>query len=195
MVDKNNNKLIAGVDEVGRGPLAGPVIACAVILNPDKPISGLRDSKKLSPKKRESLAQQIHEQALSVGIGRAEAAEIDDINILQASLVAMERALRALDIEPQLILVDGNKTFDSPIPQKAIIGGDDLYPEISAASIVAKVLRDNEMIALDGLYPEYGFASHKGYPTKVHREAIKSHGVTPLHRRSYAPVRALLVED
>jgi ribonuclease HII len=185
-------KLIAGVDEVGRGPLAGAVVAAAVILDPEKPIEGLTDSKKLSEKKREKLSEEIKEKALSWCIARAEVEEIDEINILQASLLAMKRAVEGLHIQPEHVLIDGNRCPDMPYSMKAIVKGDAIEPSIGAASIIAKVARDQEMVALDKVYPEYGLAGHKGYPTKKHMEAIKEHGITDIHRRSFAPVRKII---
>lgn len=185
-------KIIAGVDEVGRGPLAGPVVTAAVILDPNNPIEGLNDSKKLSQKKREALAVEIMAKALAYSYGRAEFDEIDDINILQATLLAMQRAVAGLSIKPTLVLVDGNRTPDFSIPAKAIIKGDGKIAEISAASIIAKVLRDNEMCEMDRLYPGYGFSGHKGYPTKGHLSALNSLGVCPIHRLTFAPVRKRL---
>lgn len=184
--------LHAGVDEVGRGPLAGPVVAAAVILNPDRPIAGLADSKKLSEKRREQLADEIRQHALAWSLGRAEVEEIDAINILQASLLAMQRAVAGLQLEPELVLIDGNRCPALEYPAQAIIKGDSLVPAISAASIIAKVSRDQEMRGLDVEFPGYGLASHKGYPSKTHLEALHSLGVTPIHRRSYAPVRRVL---
>ncbi|ALH96753.1 ribonuclease HII [Acinetobacter equi] len=184
---------IAGADEAGRGPLVGSVVAAAVILDPNNPIEGLNDSKKLTEKKREKLFIEIKEKALAWAIAESSAEEIDEINILQASLLAMRRAVEKLNIQPDHVLVDGNK-----IPQglmmscDAIIGGDALHPEISAASILAKVTRDHAMIELDAKYPQYGFAKHKGYPTKAHFEAIAEHGVIAEHRRSFGPVRKVL---
>lgn len=185
-----NQPLIAGVDEVGRGPLAGAVVAAAVILDPSKPIHGLTDSKKLTPRQRERLAIEIQASALAFAFGRAEVAEIDQFNILQASLLAMQRAVSALTITPQLILVDGNCLPTLTIPARAIVGGDLTEPCISAASIIAKVMRDAEMSQLDQQYPGYGWADNKGYPTAAHRLALRHLGVTPWHRRSFAPVRA-----
>lgn len=185
-------RLFAGVDEVGRGPLAGPVVAAAVILDPQRPIEGLRDSKQLTQRRREVLAQQIREQSLCWSLGRAEVEEIDRINILQASLLAMQRAVEGLGMQPELALVDGNHCPQLSCAAKTIIKGDALVPAISAASIIAKVARDDEMVQLDEQYPGYGFASHKGYPSKLHLEALKMLGVAPIHRRSYAPVRRLL---
>ncbi|MRX28316.1 ribonuclease HII [Kangiella sp. HZ709] len=185
-------QFIAGVDEVGRGPLAGPVVAAAVILDPRKPIQGLADSKKLSEAKREALSHEIKEKALSWSIARAEIEEIDQINILQASLLAMKRAVETLGQFPQLALIDGNKLPDLACAMEAIIKGDSKEACISAASIIAKVARDEEMVEMDHRYPGYGFAKHKGYPTKQHREAIQTLGITPIHRRSFAPVQKLL---
>ena len=186
------SEIIAGVDEVGRGPLAGPVVTAAVILDPKKPIIGLNDSKKLSEKKRDALAIEIMEKALAFSYGRAEIDEIDDINILQATMLAMQRAVAGLTIKPTLVLVDGNRTPDFSIPSEAIVKGDGKIAEISAASIIAKVLRDNEMCEMDKLYPGYGFSGHKGYPTKSHMAALESLGVCPIHRRSFAPVKRQL---
>lgn len=182
---------IAGVDEAGRGPLAGPVFAAAVILNPAKPIEGLADSKVLSEKKREALAVQIQQSATAWAIARAEVHEIDSINILQASLLAMQRAVAALKIKPDLALIDGNKCPVLICPAKAIIQGDKTVAEISAASILAKVARDAEMLMLDQYYPEYGFAKHKGYGTKQHLEALEKFGASPMHRLSFAPIKNL----
>jgi ribonuclease HII len=177
--------LIAGVDEAGRGPLAGPVVAAAVILPISHGINGLRDSKQLSAKKRESLFIEICEKAIAFGIGRAEAAEIDAINILKASLLAMKRAVEALSITPTKVLVDGNRSPDLNYPVEAIVGGDRKIEAISAASILAKVTRDAEMIALDETYPGYGFLQHKGYPTKAHYAALKILGPCNIHRLSF----------
>ncbi len=187
-----NKQLIAGVDEVGRGPLAGPVVAAAVILNEAKPIAGLADSKTLSEKKREVLAEQIRQQALAFAFGRAEVDEIDTINILQASLLAMQRAIEQLPIAPHHVLVDGKYCPKIVYTVEAIIKGDTKVQAISAASIIAKVARDQEMRDMDRLYPGYGFASHKGYPTRAHRQALQTLGITPIHRRSFGPVRDLL---
>jgi len=183
-------KLIAGVDEVGRGPLAGPVMACAVILHPCCPILGLADSKALSEKKREYLFAIIQENCLAWAIGRAEVEEIDQINILQATLLAMQRAIAALSIKPDHIQIDGNICPKTNYSMEAIIGGDGIIPAISAASILAKVIRDREMVEYDKIYPEYGFAEHKGYGTKQHLLAIKQFGITAIHRKSFAPVAA-----
>ena len=183
----------AGCDEAGRGPLAGPVIAAAVMLNPDQPIAGLADSKQLSAKQRRHLAELIKERALCWGIGEATVAEIDELNILQATLLAMQRAITALIIRPTQVLVDGNRLpANLPCPATAIIRGDQTVACISAASILAKVYRDTLMLALDKLYPEYGFKDHKGYGTRQHLEALAKYGITPLHRRSFAPVRKYL---
>jgi len=183
---------IAGVDEVGRGPLAGPVVTAAVILDPNNPIEGLNDSKKLTEKRREALVPIIKEKALAWSLGRAEAAEIDDINILQATLVAMTRAVEGLDIAPTHALVDGNKAPKLACPVTTIVKGDQSEPAIAAASILAKVARDHEMQEMDALYPGYGLAKHKGYPTKQHQQALLELGVTPIHRRSFKPVQLAL---
>jgi ribonuclease HII len=181
--------LSAGCDEAGRGPLAGDVVAAAVILDPDNPIAGLDDSKKLTEKKREQLFDEIQQKAKSWCIARASVAEIDKINILQASLLAMARAVQGLHVQPEHVLVDGNKLPKWHYPAEAVVKGDSRVAAISAASILAKVARDREMIALDKTYPGYGFAEHKGYPTKVHMIALEQLGITPIHRTSYAPVR------
>lgn len=182
--------LIAGIDEAGRGPLAGPVVAAAVILDPTRPIAGLADSKTLSAARREQLAVEIRANALAWALGRAEAAEIDQINILQATLLAMERAVSNLGIAPDRALVDGNRCPALTCPCQAIIKGDATEPAISAASILAKTARDAELRQLHERYPQYGFARHKGYPTAVHREALRRYGPCPEHRRSFAPVAA-----
>lgn len=184
--------LVAGVDEAGRGPLAGPVIAGAVILDPDKPVHGLRDSKRLTAARRELLYEEIRDKALAWAVGRAEVDEIDQINILQASLCAMQRAVAALQPAAGYVLVDGNHCPVLPCPARAIVRGDSLVAAISAASIMAKVTRDREMIELDAQYPGYGLAQHKGYPSRLHMEALQRLGVLPIHRRSYAPVRRIL---
>ena len=184
--------LIAGVDEAGRGPLAGPVLAAAVILDPDHPIAGLADSKKLSPIQRERLAAEIRACALAWALGRAEVAEIDRLNILQASLLAMQRAVAALTIAPEQALVDGNRCPRLACPCLAIVKGDATVPAISAASILAKVARDAELRQLHERYPQYGFAQHKGYPTAAHLDALRRFGLCPEHRRSFAPVAAVL---
>jgi len=183
---------LAGVDEAGRGPLAGEVVAAAVILDPQRPITGLRDSKKLSAARRQELAVQIRERALAWSIASASVAEIDEINILQASLLAMHRAVLALHPQPEYVLVDGNRLPRWHYASQPVVQGDDLVPAIAAASILAKVQRDNEMIALEIQYPGYGFAAHKGYPTPAHLQALHTHGVTPVHRRSFAPVKKIL---
>ena len=182
--------LLAGCDEVGRGPLAGDVVAAAVILDPENPILGLDDSKKLTEKKRELLFDEIKLKAKSWCVARASVAEIDKINILQASLLAMHRAVQGLHIEPEYVLVDGNKLPKWKYTAEAVVKGDSRVAAISAASILAKVVRDREMVDLDKQYPGYGLADHKGYPTKVHMDALDKLGVTPIHRTSYAPVRA-----
>lgn len=184
-------RFIAGVDEAGRGPLAGPVIAAAVILDPTRPIKGLTDSKLLSEKKRDALFEQIRANALCWSVARARVREIDDINILQASLLAMQRAVAGLSVRPHEVLVDGNRAPLFDAPARAIIGGDLLEPCISAASIIAKVLRDRYMAYIDRYCPAYGFAKHKGYGTKIHCEALKTHGITRWHRLTFAPVAAL----
>jgi ribonuclease HII len=189
----NNVELLAGVDEVGRGPLAGAVVAAAVILDPEKPILGLNDSKKISQKKRELLSDEIKTNAISWSLGRAEVEEIDELNILKASLLAMKRAVESLKVEPKMVVVDGQYTPDIEHEKIAIIKGDSLVPAISAASIIAKVARDNEMIEFDEVYPGYGFLSHKGYPTKQHIEALEKLGITEIHRRSFAPVAKYLL--
>jgi ribonuclease HII len=181
--------ILAGVDEVGRGPLAGPVIAAAVILDPARPISGLRDSKKLTAGRRAELAEIIESQALAVGIGRAEVEEIDSLNILRATLLAMERAVANLALQPDVVYVDGNITPSLAMPAVAVIGGDDRVASISAASIVAKVIRDREMDRAAAHFPNYGFEKHKGYATAAHLEALERFGPSPLHRRSFAPIR------
>ncbi|MCP4996354.1 MAG: ribonuclease HII [Gammaproteobacteria bacterium] len=188
----SNSKLTAGVDEVGRGPLAGPVVAAAVILDPQRPIEGLADSKKLTERKRQQLSGEIRENALAWALGRAEVEEIDEINILQASLLAMRRAVEALPVTAEHALVDGNKLPRLNCSAEAVVGGDATVAEISAASIIAKVARDQEMVEMDLRYPGYGLAKHKGYPTKVHIEALQALGITPIHRRSFGPVKKLI---
>lgn len=184
---------IAGVDEVGRGPLAGDVVAAAVILDPTRPIEGLTDSKALTAKRREALSEQIKSRAMAWCIARASVLEIDELNILQASLLAMKRAVDGLGLVPDFCQVDGNKLPTGlPCPAEAIVQGDLRIPAIGAASILAKVQRDLELVELDRLYPQYGFARHKGYPTAEHLAAIREHGIIEHHRRSYAPVRACL---
>ena len=194
-VDDDSITLHAGVDEVGRGPLAGDVVAAAVILDPNKPIAGLADSKKLTEKLRESLAVEIREKALSYCVARASVQEIDEINILHASLLAMKRAVEGLHIQPDFVSVDGNKLPKWHYRSEAVVKGDSKVAEISAASILAKVTRDNEMVELHQRHPEYGFAGHKGYPTAVHLAAIKKHGILPEHRRSYGPIKKLLEDQ
>lgn len=188
-------KYIAGVDEVGRGPLAGPVFAAAVILDEQRPISGLADSKLLRPERREELAQLIRERALCWALGRAEVEEIDRLNILQASLLAMQRAVSALSLMPELVMVDGNQLPKLNCKAQAIVRGDATVPAISAASIIAKVARDAEMAELDKIFPGYGFAQHKGYPTTLHLACLEKLGVCTIHRRSFAPVSRLLVSS
>ena len=185
-------RYVAGVDEVGIGHLAGPVLACAVILDPAQPIQGLADSKSISEKRSQALAEEIQQRALSVSIGRASVEEIDELNVLKASHLAMRRALAGLSLEPDHVLVDGNKLPEMDYSAEAIVQGDKTVDSISAASIVAKVTRDEELIALALDYPGYGFESHKGYPTAQHRRALRTMGPCPAHRRSYAPVQAAL---
>ena len=185
--------LVAGVDEVGRGPLAGDVVAAAVILT-ESPLEGVTDSKMLTPERREALAERIRDEALSWALGRATVAEIDELNILQASLLAMRRAVEALPLQPSLVLVDGNRLPKWPYEARAIVKGDLSEPSIGAASILAKVQRDAEMQALHEHYPAYGFDRHKGYPTKAHLAALETVGVSPMHRRSFGPVRRLLAD-
>jgi ribonuclease HII len=185
-------RVICGVDEAGRGPLCGPVVAAAVILDPARPIPDLADSKKLTEKKRETLALLIRERALAWAVAEASVEEIDRLNILHASLLAMSRAVEGLSIRPDEAWVDGNCRPPLRIPSYAIVGGDDLEPAISAASILAKTVRDDIMRALDLLHPGYGLADHKGYATQAHLMALRRHGVASCYRRSFAPVRALL---
>jgi len=191
---------IAGVDEVGRGPLVGDVVTAAVILDPDNPIEGLKDSKKLSEKKRPLLAENIKQNAIAWAIGRATPEEIDTLNILHATMLAMQRAVQALNVTPDYVLVDGNRcpvflSEEGHIETQAVVKGDDRVAEISAASILAKVARDEEMVELDKLYPEYGFAKHKGYPTKAHLEKIIEHGVLDCYRASFKPVAKVIQEQ
>jgi len=191
---------IAGVDEVGRGPLVGDVVTAAVILDPDNPIEGLMDSKKLTEKKRALLFEEIKEKATSWAIGRATPEEIDTLNILHATMLAMQRAVLGLNVTPDYVLVDGNRTpgfigEHGKISSEPVVKGDDRVAEISAASILAKVVRDNEMIELDKQYPEYGFANHKGYPTKVHLEKIVEHGVLDCYRKSFKPVAKVIADQ
>jgi ribonuclease HII len=185
---------IAGVDEVGRGPLAGDVVTAAVILDPARPIPGLRDSKKLTAKRREELAILIKERAVCWSVARASVAEIDEINILQASLLAMHRAVQGLTPQPGYVLVDGNRLPQWDYASQAVVKGDDRVLCIAAASILAKVQRDSELVSLEKIYPGYGFARHKGYPTAAHIQALRDLGVTPVHRRSFAPVKNLLAQ-
>lgn len=188
-------KLIAGVDEVGRGPLVGAVVTAAVILDPNQPIEGLADSKKLSEKRRLALAEEIKAKALCWSLGRAEPDEIDQLNILHATMLAMQRAVAGLRIQPDFVLVDGNRIPTLPMSAQAVVKGDSFVAEISAASILAKVARDQEMDELDKQFPEYGFAQHKGYPTKLHFEKLESLGATPYHRKSFAPVAQRLTKE
>ncbi|HGA2320795.1 ribonuclease HII [Pseudomonas sp. NPDC089428] len=182
--------LVAGVDEVGRGPLCGAVVTAAVILDPARPILGLNDSKKLTEAKREALFDEICEKALSFCIARAEVEEIDRLNILQATMLAMQRAVEGLHVTPKLALIDGNRCPKLAVPAAPVVKGDSQVPAIAAASILAKVTRDREMSAFELIYPGYGIGGHKGYPTPVHLEALARLGPTPIHRRSFAPVRA-----
>ena len=196
----SDGALLAGVDEAGRGPLAGPVVAAAVILDPRRPIDGLADSKKLSPRRRGDLAQAIRERARCFGIGAADVPEIDGINILQATFLAMERAVAALDPLPELIRVDGNQrpgfnALGPDVTVESVIGGDASVAAISAASIIAKVHRDGLMMEWHQRYPEYGFDRNKGYGTREHIKALQRYGVCPIHRRSFAPVRCLVEAD
>ncbi|MCE2028398.1 ribonuclease HII [Sessilibacter corallicola] len=191
-VSSYRGELLAGVDEVGRGPLAGDVVTAAVILDANNPIAGLADSKKLSEKKRELLFDEIMAKAKSVSIARASIDEIDELNILQASLVAMHRAVDGLSVRPEHVLVDGNKIPKWNYSSEAVVSGDARVECIAAASIIAKVTRDREMVEFDKVYPGYGFAGHKGYPTKKHLQAITDLGICPIHRTSYGPVKKLL---
>ncbi|WP_213607724.1 ribonuclease HII [Pseudoalteromonas sp.] len=191
-IERPNVTLIAGVDEVGRGPLVGDVVTAAVILNPAKPIVGLADSKKLTDKKRQLLAIEIKEKALCYAIGRCSSSEIDELNILQATMLAMSRAVEALSTVPEFVFVDGNRLPKLAMPAQAVVKGDSLVAEISAASILAKVARDDEMIELDARYPHYGFAGHKGYPTKAHFAALEQYGAIDEHRKSFKPVQRVL---
>ena len=183
--------LACGVDEAGRGPLAGPVVAAAVILDPLNPISGLNDSKKLSAKRRDALAVEIRAKALAWSVAEASVEEIDRINILQASLLAMRRAVEGLKIQPETALIDGNRCPQLACPAEAVVGGDGKVASIAAASILAKTVRDAGMLLLHAEYPMYGFDRHMGYPTALHLQALREHGPSPVHRRSYAPVAQL----
>jgi len=184
--------LVAGVDEVGRGPLVGDVVTAAVILDPARPIVGLADSKKLSEKRRLALYDEIIDKSLCWSLGRANPQEIDRLNILHATMLAMQRAVAGLKQAPEFVLIDGNRCPLLPMPSQAVVKGDSLVAEISAASILAKVTRDREMAELDRCFPQYGFAQHKGYPTAFHLERLAEHGATEHHRRSYAPVKRAL---
>lgn len=186
--------LICGVDEAGRGPLCGVVVAAAVILDPAKPIVGLNDSKKLSARKREALAVLIRRDALAWAVAEASVAEIDRLNILHATMLAMQRAVAGLGVRPDEVLVDGNRVPSLDVPARAIVQGDALEACISAASILAKTCRDEQLLEMDKRYPEYGFAAHKGYPTAAHLKALAKYGATPEHRRSFAPVQAVLAQ-
>lgn len=184
--------MICGVDEAGRGPLAGAVVAAAVVLDPNNPIDGLNDSKKLSEKKRDALEIEIKEKALYWSVAEASPSEIDQLNILWASMLAMKRAIEGLPVVPNKALIDGNRNPDVNVACEAIVGGDGKEECIGAASILAKVERDRQLVALDTKHPEYGFAKHKGYPTKAHREALMAHGPIDEHRQSFAPVQAAM---
>lgn len=190
----HSDELICGVDEAGRGPLAGPVTAAAVILDPNRPILGLRDSKKLSEVQRDALALEIKEKALAWAIAECSEQEIDELNILQATMLAMRRAVEALKITPTLALIDGNRCPVMAVRSEAIVKGDDKVPAISAASILAKTARDHVLAQLHMQYPEYGFDQHKGYPTALHMAKLREFGVTPVHRKSYGPVKLLLAK-
>ncbi len=188
----NTEEIICGVDEAGRGPLAGPVFAAAVILDPMRPIEGLRDSKKLTEARRDALAVEIKAHALAWSIAQCSEAEIDTLNILQASMLAMRRAVESLAVQPTLALIDGNRCPVMPLRSEAIVKGDDKVAAISAASILAKTARDAALVVLHEQYPQYGFDLHKGYPTALHLERLRMHGVSPVHRKSYGPVKAML---
>lgn len=194
LFSNDQDVLLAGCDEVGRGPLAGDVVAAAVILPANHGIEGINDSKKLSEKKRERLFDQICECATAYAISRCSPQEIDELNILHASMEAMKRAVEALVVQPEKVMVDGNRLPKWQYHSEAVVGGDAKYECIAAASILAKVTRDREMVALAQQYPEYGFDKHKGYPTKAHMEAIAAHGVCAIHRRSFAPVKRALTQ-
>ncbi|WP_063706873.1 ribonuclease HII [Pseudoalteromonas gelatinilytica] len=192
-IERPNVNYIAGVDEVGRGPLVGDVVTAAVILDPNNPITGLADSKKLSDKKRQLLAAEIKEKALCYAIGRCSPTEIDELNILHATMLAMSRAVEGLSVKPEFVFIDGNRVPSQlTVPAQAVVKGDSLVEEISAASILAKVARDDEMIELDKRYPDYGFAGHKGYPTKAHFAALEQYGAIAEHRKSFKPVQRIL---
>lgn len=184
--------LFCGADEAGRGPIAGPVFAAAVILDPDHPVAGLKDSKKLTEFRRDELALEIRRHAKAWAIAQCTIEEIDELNILHASMLAMKRAIESLAIKPELALIDGNRCPKLSIAARAIVKGDDKVPAISAASILAKTARDAVMLDLHRLYPQYGFDRHKGYPTAFHLEQLSIHGVSPVHRKTYAPVRKIL---
>ena len=187
-----DGELICGVDEAGRGPLAGPVMAAAVILDPDHPIDGLRDSKKLSEARRDVLAEEIKKYALAWSVAECSEQEIDELNILQATMLAMRRAVEGLAITPTLALIDGNRCPVMSVRSEAIVKGDDKVAAISAASFLAKTARDHALYKLHLTYPQYALDQHKGYPTALHLERLREHGVAPIHRKSYAPVKALL---
>ncbi|MDR0933583.1 MAG: ribonuclease HII [Burkholderiaceae bacterium] len=193
--DTGMEGLICGVDEAGRGPIAGPVFAAAVILDPAAPIEGLRDSKKLSPARRDQLAALIRSHALAWSVAACSVAEIDELNILQATMLAMKRAVEGLGTVPALALIDGNRCPALAVRAEAIVGGDDKVEAISAASILAKTARDNALMQLHEEYPQYAFDRHKGYPTALHLARLREHGASPVHRVSYAPVRAVLVNE
>ncbi|MDC9498100.1 MULTISPECIES: ribonuclease HII [unclassified Pseudoalteromonas] len=193
-IERPNVTLIAGVDEVGRGPLVGDVVTAAVILDPANPIAGLTDSKKLTDKKRQALAIEIKQKALCYAIGRCSPSEIDELNILHATMLAMTRAVEGLSTQPEFVFVDGNRLPKLAMPAQAVVKGDSLVAEISAASILAKVARDDEMLELDTRYPQYGFAGHKGYPTKAHFAALEQYGAIDEHRKSFKPVQRVLMQ-
>ena len=190
-----HGRWLAGVDEVGRGPLAGDVVTAAVILDPDNPVEGLADSKKLTEKKREHLFGEIQQKALAWSIARCSVDEIEQLNILQASLLAMHRAVDGLSIRPEFVVVDGNRLPRWNYPSQAIVKGDARVPAIAAASILAKVTRDRELLELDAMYPQYGFARHKGYPTAEHLHALRVYGPAPVHRKTYGPVQQLIEQQ
>ena len=192
---KTHFDLLCGVDEAGRGPIAGPVVASAVILDPSRPIEGLMDSKKLTEKRRRILADIIRERALAWSVAESSIAEIDELNILQASLLAMKRAVEALKVIPSLVLIDGNKSPVLGIPTQSIVGGDSSVDAIAAASILAKTARDEILLRFHVNYPDYGFDRHKGYPTALHLQRLREFGVLPVHRKSFAPVRLLLSDE